>query len=113
MPWSAPEKWLVFRPDLDLNPAAAALWANPPDRSGSLPSDRAVRAAIDAVLTPKQREAVLLFYFEGLSEAGIGQRLGVSQQVVHKRIHGVRRGGRLVGGALPRLRRALTPTVSP
>jgi DNA-directed RNA polymerase specialized sigma24 family protein len=69
----------------------------------------AVRHAVENALTPKQREAVELFFFEGLSQSEIGRRLGVSQQVVQKRLYGVRRGGIIVGGALARLREALAP----
>lgn len=58
-------------------------------------------------LTEKQREAIELFFFEGLSQSEIARRLGVSQQVVQKRIYGVERNGARVGGALAKLRRAL------
>lgn len=69
----------------------------------------AVRGAVAAALTDKQREVVELYFFEGLSQGEIGRRLGVTQQVVHKRIFGAGRDGRLVGGALGRLRAALGP----
>jgi len=69
----------------------------------------AVRRAVADCLTTKQREAVELHYFCGLSEAAVAERLGVRQQVVHKRLHGVVRDGRRVGGALRRLHAALLP----
>ena len=72
------------------------------------PHDR-VRAAVATVLTEKQREAVELFFFEGLSQSEIARRLGISQQVVHKRIFGAPREGVVVGGALAKLREALLP----
>ena len=68
-----------------------------------------VQAAIDHALTAKQREAVRLFFFEGLSQSAIARRLGVSQQVIQRRLHGSRRRGVVIGGALPRLRAALAP----
>ena len=35
------------------------------------------------------------------------RRIGVSQQVVYKRIYGVKRNGRSIGGALRKLKRSL------
>jgi DNA-directed RNA polymerase specialized sigma24 family protein len=70
--------------------------------------DLAVRRAVATVLTDKQREAVELFFFEGLSQSEIARRCGVSQQVIQKRIYGVPRGGVVVGGALSKLREALS-----
>jgi len=71
--------------------------------------DRAVRRAVETVLTDKQREAVELFFFQGLSQSEIARELGVAQQVVQKRIFGANRRGALVGGAIARLREALAP----
>lgn len=73
--------------------------------------DSAVRHAVETALTPKQREAVELHFFEGLSQCEIARRLGISQQVVQKRIYGAARGGSVVGGALARLREALADIV--
>jgi len=74
--------------------------------------DAQVRRAVETVLTDKQREAIELFYFEGLSQSEIARRLGVSQQVIQKRIFGANRGGVLVGGALAKLRDALAHLVT-
>ncbi|HEU4537985.1 MAG TPA: sigma-70 family RNA polymerase sigma factor [Polyangiaceae bacterium] len=74
---------------------------------GEVSEGEALRAAVAGALTSKQREVVELHFFEGLSQGEIARRLGVSQQVVQKRLHGDRRAGKLVGGALPRLREAL------
>lgn len=73
--------------------------------------DRAplVRQALDECLTPKQREVVTAYFFEGRSQSEIARALGVRQQVVHKRIFGVVRGGTRVGGALKRLAAHLAP----
>lgn len=72
----------------------------------------AVRHAIATSLTDKQREAIEAFFFEGLSQGEIAKRLGVSQQVVQKRIYGAGREGKTVGGALRKLREALAPLVT-
>lgn len=104
MPRSSTEDHhLVFWPDLDRVPTPDPEPVSPARRA----LHRAVREAVKGALTDKQREAVTLFYFEGLSQSEIARRLGVSQQVVHRRLHGARRGGRVVGGALPRLARVL------
>lgn len=71
----------------------------------------AVRAAVATALTDKQREAVEMHFFCGLSQGEIARQLAVTQQVVQKRIYGVSRSGRTVGGALARLREVLAPTV--
>jgi RNA polymerase sigma factor (sigma-70 family) len=70
-----------------------------------------VRNAVATALTDKQREAVELFFFEGLSQSEIARRLGVSQQVVQKRLYGDRRDGVMVGGAIAKLRAALAHLV--
>lgn len=69
----------------------------------------ALRDAVAGALTDKQRQVVEAYFFEGLSQGEIARRLGVTQQVVQKRIFGAPRGGKLVGGAIHRLREALAP----
>lgn len=98
-----------LRATLDHVPADAALWGPPDDRHDALCD--AVRRAVEAVLTGRQREIVEWHYFEGASQGEIARRLGVSQQVVQKSLHGVTRRGRTVGGSLRRLRDALAPLV--
>ena len=101
---------LVLRPDLDRNTAESGLW------SGSLGGEdearlqlrERVREAVAEALTDKQRAAVELYFFEGLPQAEVARRLGVSQQVVQRCLYGARRGGRVVGGAIPRLRAVLS-----
>jgi RNA polymerase sigma factor (sigma-70 family) len=80
----------------------------PTDDTNEVVED-AVRHAVATALTDKQREAVELFFFQGLSQSEIARRLGVSQQVVQKRLYGVTRRGVVVGGAIARLRDALAP----
>jgi RNA polymerase sigma factor (sigma-70 family) len=79
------------------------------DRDEAL--EYAVRHAVETALTDKQREAVVLYFFEGLSQSEIARRLGVSQQVIQKRLYGASRRGVVVGGALARLRVSLAPVI--
>lgn len=96
----------VLRADLD-RAVFTPLWGeSDPARDGLRD---AVRAAVASALTDKQREAVELFYFEGRSQGEIARALGISQQVVQRRLFGATRGGRVLGGALARLREALAP----
>ncbi len=60
------------------------------------------------MLTDKQREVVEAYFFQGESQGEIARRLGITQQVVQKRLFGAPRGEKLVGGAIARLRQALT-----
>ena len=64
-----------------------------------------VRAIVDAVLTERQREIVLLYYVEGLNQRQIAERLNTAQQSVSEHLFGKARGGRTVGGALRKLRK--------
>jgi RNA polymerase sigma factor (sigma-70 family) len=67
-----------------------------PDRASLLPGPaeaaeiadvaRRVRAAIDQ-LPPGQREAVLLFYLQGLSHLDVAAELGISRGAVKARLH--------------------------
>jgi DNA-directed RNA polymerase specialized sigma24 family protein len=96
------------RPDLDRFDRSRHLYHDDGNDAG-VDVDEAVRRAVETVLTDKQREAVEAHFFEGLSQGEIARRLGVTQQVVQKRIYGAGRGGRTVGGALRKLRDALAP----
>jgi RNA polymerase sigma factor (sigma-70 family) len=102
------ERREVLSADLDRFEATRALWGH----AGDEPEDRdalrdAVREAVATALTGKQREVVEACFFEGLSQGEVARRLGIAQQVVQKRLFGTPRGGRLVGGAMARLREAL------
>ena len=101
---------MVLRADLDHLDAARSLWA----ATDAHPRDRlrdAVREAVASALTEKQRAVVEACFFEGLSQGDAARRLGITQQVVSKTLHGAPRDGRLVGGALRKLREALGPLV--
>lgn len=98
----------VLRPDFDNVPHDASAWRD----DGLNPRDElaaTLGAVVAETLTPRQREIVEWHFFEGLSQGEIARRLGVTQQVVQKALYGVTRDGRPVGGALRRLREALTP----
>ena len=104
---------LIFRPCLDANATSRGLWGEAETFSTQRSRlHEALRVALDEVLTDKQRVAVELYFFEGLSQGDIARQLGVSQQVIHRRLYGARRNGRTVGGALSRLRAALMPLCS-
>ena len=101
----------VLTADLDRLDATRGLWAD----DASRPRDRlrdAVREAVARSLTDKQRAVVEACFFEGLSQGEAALRLGITQQVVSKTLHGATRDGRLVGGALRKLRDALAPWVA-
>lgn len=63
-----------------------------------------LRELVTTQLTPRQREIVELSYVDGLTQAEVAARLGITQQVVSKHLFGVVRDGRRVGGAMRRLR---------
>jgi DNA-directed RNA polymerase specialized sigma24 family protein len=98
----------VLRADLDRFEDGRGLWARVEEESAAGEQRcSAVRAAVAAALTDKQREVVEACFFEGLSQGEVARRLGIAQQVVQKRLYGAPRDGRLVGGAMQRLRAAL------
>ena len=102
-----PTHRVVLRADLSHVPDDHALWRGDADDLHAH-RDASLRALVETALTPRQRDIVSWHYFEGISQGDIARRLGVSQQVVQKALHGDARDGRRVGGALQRLRAALT-----
>ncbi len=100
----------VLRPDFDHVPTEAGAWSGGDERSDDRVAE-ALREAISSALTERQREIVEWHFFEGVSQCEIARRLGVTQQVVQKALYGVVRDGRPIGGALRKLREALTPTL--
>jgi len=103
----ASESWQRFS-------EADRLWYEHPedlaDRHDRLGRARAlwpkVEQLVRQVLTDKQREVVLLYFFEELNQRQIAQRLGISQQSVSEHLYGKMRNGHAVGGALRKLRKA-------
>ncbi len=65
----------------------------------------AVREVLQAVLTDRQREVVMLYFFHGLNQRQIGEKLGLTQQAVSEHLYGKIRDGHAVGGALRKLRK--------
>lgn len=87
-------------------PAAEAEPPRDPEKQRML--DEAVaqlRTIIESGLTPRQREIVQAYFFDGRTEAEIAQQLGIAQQVVSRHLFGALRAGRRVGGAMTRLRK--------
>lgn len=110
-PKPRPKRREILCADVDRYSEERQLWLSDQDAEPS--SNRsicaAVRRAVATSLTEKQREVVEAYFFEGLSQGEIARRLGITQQVVQKRLYGAPRDGRLVGGAIPRLRAVLLP----
>lgn len=102
------EPRLIFAASLDRVAATSTPWAcgSPDPERQALAA--ALRRAVAEVLTDKQREVVEAYFFQGESQGEIARRLGITQQVVQKRLFGAPRGEKLVGGAIARLRQALT-----
>lgn len=65
----------------------------------------AVQQVLEETLTDRQREIVMLYFFEGLNQRQISERLGLAQQVVSEHLYGKIRDGHAVGGALRKLRK--------
>jgi RNA polymerase sigma factor (sigma-70 family) len=64
-----------------------------------------LRTIIESGLTPRQREIVQAYFFDGRTEAEIAQQLGIAQQVVSRHLFGALRAGRRTGGAIAKLRK--------
>ena len=61
---------------------------------------------IEDELTPKQRQAVILYFFGQRTQEEIGQIMGIPHQVVSQHIYGIRRNGKKIGGAIAKIRKA-------
>ena len=66
-----------------------------------------VLSLIGEVLTPRQREIVHLYFFKKMTEHEISQQLGISVPSVSQHLFGKSRDGKMVGGAIPKLRSKL------
>lgn len=61
---------------------------------------RALRAAIEGELTPRQRECVELYFFQGLTMEQAARRLGIGKGTVCRHLQKARRRlGRVLGYA--------------
>lgn len=71
---------------------------------GVLPS---VQSLIEGRLTRRQREILRLYYFEGKTQEDIALMLNLTQSTVSRHLFGTVRNGKRIGGALPKLRKAI------
>jgi len=67
----------------------------------------AVKSLIDSRLTGRQREVVRLYYYQGKTQEDIATILNLTQSTVSRHLFGTARGGKKVGGAIPKLRKAI------
>lgn len=67
----------------------------------------AVQSLIDSRLTGRQREVVRLYYYQGKTQEDIAAILNLTQSTVSRHLFGTARGGKKVGGAIPKLRKAI------
>lgn len=114
-----------FNPDFWEVPAGAGLIENTPAERGlwyetDIDRERrhalgeffqsvmpAVTEIIAEKLTARQREVLELYYFHNLTQEDIAERLRLSQSTVSRHLFGTTRNGRKVGGAVPKLRKAV------
>ena len=61
---------------------------------------------IREMLTDRQREAMLLYFACGKTQQEIAEILGISRRVVSQHLFGITRGGKGVGGAVRKIRKA-------
>ncbi|MFC1525900.1 RNA polymerase sigma factor [Candidatus Latescibacterota bacterium] len=66
-----------------------------------------VLQALEEALTPRQGDVVRMYFLDELTVYEIAERLGVSATCVIQHLFGRSRGGKRVGGALPKLRKAM------
>ena len=62
---------------------------------------------IDSELTRRQREVVRLYYYHGKTQQDIAIILDLSQSTVSRHLFGTVREGKKVGGAIPKLQKAI------
>jgi len=101
--------------DLDRVPAASALYYETEDDRERRYAMRdfyqevapAVTALIEEHLTRRQREILTLYYLHNKTQEDIAVILQVAQSTVSRHLNGTVRGGRKVGGAIPKLRKVI------
>lgn len=67
-----------------------------------------IRSLIDAELTARQREILHLYYFQNMRQEEIADTLRISQSTISRHLFGTVRNGKRIGGAIPKLQRAVT-----
>lgn len=68
---------------------------------------------VDAKLTKRQMEIVKLHYLYGKTQEDIATILDLTQSTVSRHLFGTVRGGKKVGGAIPKLRKVIDKTENP
>lgn len=58
-------------------------------------------------LTRRQREVVSLYYLHGKTQVEVATILHLNQSTVSRALFGIKRNGRNIGGAVPKLRRII------
>jgi predicted DNA-binding protein YlxM (UPF0122 family) len=66
-----------------------------------------VNDIIDAKLTARQREILRLYYFCSKTQEDIAEMLNLTQSTVSRHLFGTVRNGKKVGGAIPKLKKAI------
>jgi predicted transcriptional regulator len=72
-----------------------------------------VNDLIGKKLTRRQREIVQLYYFHGKTQEDIASILNLTQSTVSRHLFGTVRGGKKVGGAIPKLRKIVDRSDNP
>lgn len=72
-----------------------------------------VSTMIDSRLTRRQREIVRLYFYYGKTQEDIAAMLNLTQSTVSRHLFGTVRGGKKIGGAIPKLRRAIDQADDP
>ena len=62
---------------------------------------------ISLELTHRQQQVILSYFWENRTQVQIAQQLQISQPTVSQHLNGKKRGGKKVGGALRRIRKAI------
>jgi len=67
----------------------------------------AVSELLEKRLTKRQREILTLYYLHGKTQEDIAAILDLTQSTVSRHLFGTSRGGKKVGGAIPKLRKLI------
>lgn len=68
---------------------------------------------IENELTGRQREVIKLYYYHGKTQEDIAAILDLTQSTVSRHLFGTSRGGKKVGGAVPKLRKIIDRAANP
>jgi len=102
-----PEQWAQV-------PATRRMWYNPDSSEETEERQQTahemglvVQVFMLSSLTPRQRQVVELYCLEGLTQVEVAAALGITQATVSQHLMGKLRGGRHVGGAFRKIRKAI------